>query len=155
MEQNKNNKIDLALKISIIIAILLGSVSALYYFVIRPNQQDNFQKQVIETLTDSRQKSADASVQSNIATLRMTAEVYWVNAKNTYSGVCSDTDFRKGLNSASNSGGGVSECNVAKDGLSYAVASPLKSNPNISWCADSMGHSISITGKLGTATVCE
>ncbi len=111
---------------------------------------------VSESLNDARSKAADAKVQGLLSSTRAQGEIFYASTGNdtTYSGVCSDPDFRKLLTDAAQASGRKYECNVAKDGSAWAAAVPLKSNSDTYACSDSTGVAQVVNYPLGSATTC-
>ena len=115
---------------------------------------------VLASLNSARSKGADASIKTNLANIRAQAEIlYDNNNPNTYSGLCADTVIANQMSGAAGALGGtvVSAigtagtattviCHVNGTNSAWAVASALKSNTANSWCVDSTGASMQITG---------
>jgi hypothetical protein len=110
---------------------------------------------VLVPIQQAAVKQEDATVRANLDNLRAEAALYYDSNKNSYTGVCTNSDFISGLNDASNAGGSTSTCNVSPDGQNFAVATALKSNPKTFQCVDSNGSSMVIMNPLGSTTACK
>ncbi len=114
-------------------------------------------------LSTARAKGMDASIQANLSSMRVQAEIYY--DKNSQYGVagtsCTNTkSFFSGTSVVTwiaaiekANGAGTMVCNnTAK---AYAVSSPLTASKTTTyWCVDSTGESSKRTTPLGQATVC-
>ncbi len=120
---------------------------------------------VLASLNTARTKGSDASVKSNLSTVRVQAELYYDDNSNKYttttvSGVdCGttqsatsmlggDTTISRALTSAKSNNGNVAMyCNV--DTSAWAIATPLLGGGY--WCIDSTGQAKSNQGTGSTA----
>lgn len=125
---------------------------------------------VLVSLNSARNKGKDASVQSEIASLRGQAEIYY-STNSTYAGACasSGTGGLSALLSAAasssvtNSGGVVTAAGTAgtyqkttchDKADAWAAEAPLStsaSSASVMWCADSTGTSKQTTTNLATS----
>ena len=135
----------------VIVLLAIGFFSGMEY---KTYQIKKSIASISNSINDSRIKGDDAMVKADISNLRAQIEIYSAANGDSYNGACSNPDVLALLNSAENAGGGSYVCNVSSDGKSYAVATPLKSNPETSFCVDSTGQAITINQPLGSATVC-
>lgn len=117
---------------------------------------------VLASLNSARGKGNDAAIKSNLANMRVQAELYYDTNGNYGSalyynatgdcntggtGVFSDTTMRNAFSAAeSASGSAIGVCSVLANGSAWAVSMPLKSNNANSWCVDSTGASKQTTG---------
>ena len=124
---------------------------------------------VLASLNSVRTKGADAGIKSNFNNMRSQVQIYYDSqSPQSYGGDVQDGDcttagsmfaddsvIANAINSAQTiSGGGVVATCFADDedvaigtaATSWAMSVPLKSDPTHSWCVDSTGVSIDITG---------
>lgn len=114
---------------------------------------------VLASLNSARSKGGDASVQSNLQTIRAQAELVASNSPSgSYAAICADSNIAAAMTAAAGAAGitanavldmsvqtsGTQRCHATAAG--YAVASSLKSNTADSWCVDSSGTSKKETG---------
>ena len=123
---------------------------------------------IIASLNSARSKGSDASIKSNLETIRTQAELVYDNSSQSYASMCTDTTIAAALTSAaSNTGSTVVSnvatagtattvvCHPAANGSAYAVEAPLKATSGHYWCIDSTGASKDTTTVLAAnATVC-
>ena len=114
---------------------------------------------VLASLNGARTKGADAAIKSNLANIRAQAEMVYDDAPGSYANVCANATVLAAIDSAK-SAAGVSAATVttyATAGTSttavchavagsWAVDVPLKSSSANSWCVDSSGSSVQLTG---------
>ena len=119
---------------------------------------------VLASLNSARAKGADAAIKSNLANMRVQAEIYYdgtgagaygaalyynnAGACDTAgTGVFSDTVIRSAFAAAETASGSVAGvCSVLANGSAWAVSMPLKTASTNSWCVDSTGASKQTTG---------
>lgn len=124
---------------------------------------------IIASLNSARSKGSDASIKSNLSTVRTQAELYYDNNSQSYASMCTaDATLASALTSAANDTSAtvdttlataqtstVVECHIAADGSAYAVSAPLKTTSGHYWCIDNTGKAEDTTSVLGaSATVC-
>lgn len=124
---------------------------------------------VLASLNSVRSKARDASIKSNLSSMRGQAEIYYDIPGNygvpfdlgpcaaTAGTLFEDARIQNFLESAGNSSianGGVSRGTCASTANAWAVSVPLYSDPNESWCVDNQGSSLQITGDI-TTTNCD
>ncbi|MCM2339087.1 MAG: type II secretion system GspH family protein [Burkholderiales bacterium] len=122
---------------------------------------------VLASLNSARTKGADAAIKANLANIRAQAEILYDTDSN-YANVCTNTTVAAAINSAKTSAGitaatvttlatagtaTTAVCHVAADNASWAAEVPLKSSSANSWCVDSTGASMQLTGYLGASDV--
>ena len=119
---------------------------------------------VLVSLTNSKNKGADAAVKSNLATTRTSIEMFFLDNGSTYlpagdtpnSGSCPlvynesganmfsrNKDIVNSIAEAVKRGGNGSACYNSTN--AWAVAVGLKSDATFSWCIDSEGASRKVT----------
>jgi len=117
---------------------------------------------VLASLNTARTKGNDASVKSQMSSVRSQAEIFY-DIDQTYTNVCTDAQTVKLLDNASEQGSGAKTNDVCNStGTAYAASSPIKSTNLFAaasgsdfWCVDSTGSSKLIDVTLdSTATVC-
>ena|SRR3569832_1558885 len=123
---------------------------------------------IIASLNSARSKGSDASIKSNLETIRTQAELVYDNNSQSYATMCSDATIAAALSSAASnvSSGSVDttltdagattkvSCHAAANGSAYAVQAPLKSATGY-WCIDSTGVAKSEAAAiLASATAC-
>jgi prepilin-type N-terminal cleavage/methylation domain-containing protein len=135
---------------------------------------------VLASLSDARNKGADASTKSNLTNARSQAEIYYNDKDYSFyvsaaDSVCLDVTgsiYDLVLAAAKSAGDDTSTvtntlatvgaynqttCHVATDGISWAAEAPLKASASgspVMWCVDSTGASLKTTTVLvanGTA----
>lgn len=123
---------------------------------------------IIASLNSARSKGSDASIKSNLETIRTQAELVYDNNSQSYASMCTDTTIGNALTAAANNTGsqvvtalttaGDSThvaCHPAANGSAYAVEAPLKATSGHYWCIDSTGASKDTQTALASgATVC-
>lgn len=109
---------------------------------------------VLASLNSARSKGNEASVQSNLNTIRVQAELYYGTNTNSYnigatitSNACStvaqagsitvDPNIAAAIKGAKNAAGADSDCGVTA--TAYSIASPISGGG--AWCIDSAGVS--------------
>jgi len=106
---------------------------------------------VLASLNTARNKGNDAAIQSDLATVRTQAELFYSNG-NTYVGVCADATVVKALEGADTANGGADNDYFCSSSASaYAASSPLATGGH--WCVDSTGTAAKRTG-AASSTVC-
>lgn len=114
---------------------------------------------VLASLTTARTKGQDASVESQMASMRSQAELYYSSNSNSYG---SSTDCAVGMFSSTGTGGlanllkgattsGATSLACESSGSAWAVSAALPSGSG-TWCVDSTGKSASTT-KTGAACI--
>ena len=102
---------------------------------------------VLASLNSARQKGADASIKANLSSARAQAELYYDSNEISYYGVCTSSEGILSMyNSAAITSGSDVVCNDSVK--AWAMSSPLKTNPDNSWCVDSLGTSKEIIGEI-------
>jgi prepilin-type N-terminal cleavage/methylation domain-containing protein len=127
---------------------------------------------VLASLNTARQKGNDASIQSNLDSIRTQAEIYYGGTgANSYgtavasnNGTCpatantvwSDATVQKAVVGAANGRTGAVTCNST--GSAYAISALLYApiGANTHWCVDSAGNAKAIAAALASAdTSCD
>jgi len=122
---------------------------------------------VLAAVGGARTKGREASIQSNLSSLRSQAEIVRTDStKNCYSNTSTCTPFTKAacantantlfgdpviwnqISKAIEAGGGLSSCVTGPGARTYSVAVQLSSTALRAWCVDSNGASreVSMTG---------
>ncbi len=91
----------------------------------------------------------DANIRSELSLLRTSAEMYYMENDNDYSGVCKDENsgFVTLINSVLDQAPGAEEgevsdhCQVSSDGQHWIVVAPLHDEDHEGFCVDSYGYS--------------
>ncbi len=128
---------------------------------------------VLASLNTARNKGNDASIQSNLATIRSQAELYRDGQGNNAYGanvalessctaidnMFADSNISRAAAAAGKVNGGQVTCNVAAGGTDYAVFAQLVTDTTKYWCVDSasVGREVTtaqIGGNLATLTNC-
>lgn len=129
---------------------------------------------MVAYMDPSRNKSIDANVKQNLATVRTQAELYFYANRNSYGTnsvarndtTCDDTTMTdnfigldtktlQALSALKKVNGGVVVCNVAVNGTKYAIAAALRYAIGAYWCIDSTGVARQISSSLGAnVTAC-
>jgi type IV pilus assembly protein PilA len=121
---------------------------------------------IIASLNSARSKGSDASIKSNLETIRTQAELVYDNNSQSYAAICSDATIAAALTSAANNTGSTVVTTLATAGTAttvvchptasaYAVEAPLKATSGHYWCIDSTGASKDTTTVLAASgTVC-
>ena len=100
---------------------------------------------VLASLNSARAKGADASIKANLSMARAQAELYYIDNEDSYDGVCTEGILSMKNNASIASGSDV----ICNDSVKeWAMSSPLKTNPENSWCVDSSGTSKEIIGEI-------
>ena len=121
---------------------------------------------VLASLNTARAKGADAAIKANLANTRGQAEIiYDSNTPNSYSGLCGNTIILNQMNAAANALGGTVVptlttagtatsvvCHVLGDSSAWAISSGTKVTPANSYCVDSTGASMTVTGAFLAAS---
>ncbi len=98
---------------------------------------------VLASLNTARSKGSDAAVKAQIGQLSAQAAIFYDTdhggVTNTYSGLCTDSQFLKLLNAATTTAGANGWCK-AVDANNWAAMSPLKSSNTSYWCIDGTGY---------------
>ena len=122
---------------------------------------------VLASLNTAREKANKASVQSNLKTIQVQAELYYDDNSQSYgtavavgAGVCDDdmfsnTTIGSALAAATSSGAGTSVCAIGVGGQSWSASAAYKDNTG-SWCAASTGYAgfATSTGGDTAAALC-
>ena len=125
---------------------------------------------VLASLNTARSKGSDAAVQSDVTGIRTQAQLYFDTNKSygpvsldvvsncaAADNLFSDPTVTNQVNAADTANGTAAgiTCNVAADGMSYAVSAGLVAVPGTYYCVDSLGTGTTTTAALGaTATSC-
>jgi len=125
---------------------------------------------IFVSMSDSRNKGADASVKANLGTIRGQSELFYSDNGNSFlpSGgstfgiaVCpvynasgtnmlsKDKTIASAVAEAVNRGGNSSSC--YNSSANWAIAIGLKSNASLSWCVDSGGNSRQVSSAPASA----
>lgn len=104
---------------------------------------------VLASLNTARNKGSDASVKSQLSSIRAEAEIVYDNSNYSYDTVCTDTKVVQLRNGAASAGGGAGAC--FDSATAWAASSPLRTSGH--WCVDSTGVSTS-TASAVTDTDC-
>ena len=127
---------------------------------------------VLASLNSARSKGSDASIKQNLAGMRNQAEIFLddeLRGNGTYgtvyaAGDCAtstvgslfeDATIAEQYTSAAAASGAGVMASCVSTGDAWAVSVPLKSDPLISWCVDSVGSSKEVSplsGDLGFAS---
>jgi prepilin-type N-terminal cleavage/methylation domain-containing protein len=122
---------------------------------------------VYVALTSSRTRVADAAIKSNLSGMIGIASIIY-SQTNTYGDFCNNEKVVAQIDLAKSAAGITTStatdlsipgahdravCHVNDDGTSWAISVPLKSNPNDSWCVDSKGKLIQLSGGQGAVAV--
>ena len=142
------------------VLLIIGFFGGMEYksYQIRSVITDSLAPAIMNSLDDSRTKADDAKAESYLSSARAQGELSaTTNARGveSYTGVCSDSQFRNLLEGAQSAGGGSYTCNVAPDGTAWAASVPLKSDPSTYYCSDSTGKAVTIYSPLGSASSCQ
>lgn len=108
----------------------------------------------LSQLSSARNKSADASVKSNLQNIRSVAENLYdaATGSNGYNQVCANSSVSAMRAAALSAGGNGETCANA---IGYWVAwAGLKTNTANAWCVDNTGNSKQIVKPVGGITVC-
>lgn len=125
---------------------------------------------VLVSTSSSRDKSRDASIQSNLRNLQVQAESYYYSATpNSYgtsvstNGVCklagtvfSDARIGRMIDAIEGINGSTTGVVCNNSSSAYAVSSPLiyGVNGNMFWCVDSIGRAVAVPSALTTQVAC-
>ena len=118
---------------------------------------------VLASLNTARSKGANAAVKSNLANIRVQAEIFFDSAafgNGTYSSLCTNTKFAQGVTAAHTASGAtgsvvntsattqtITTTNCRADSVSWSVSTPLKVPEVVNsvtrnyWCVDYIGTS--------------
>jgi prepilin-type N-terminal cleavage/methylation domain-containing protein len=95
---------------------------------------------VLTSLNTARNKANDAAVKSDLEGMRPSAEIWYDDHSNIYTGFCADTSATKASDAASLVGSGNTTSDVCNESATaWAAAAPLKTAG--AWCVDSTGAS--------------
>lgn len=106
---------------------------------------------VLASLNTAREKANQASVQSNIKTIQVQAELYYDDNSQAYgvpklpTDVCSagmfgDATIGQAFGAASSSGSGTALCAIGVNGQTWAASVQYKDTTAGIWCSDSTGY---------------
>jgi len=122
---------------------------------------------VLASLNVARDKGSDAAITSNINNIRSQAALYYTDNSNygtnvtdesncaAVDNIFADPTIREQVAAADAANGpGTVTCNVAADGLAYAVSAELKVATSTYYCIDNIGSAKTSATDLGVATVC-
>ena len=118
---------------------------------------------MLASLNSARSKGADASIQSNLKTVQIQAELYYSDNSNSYgtqafgatiaactgAGMFGNTTIKGAMNAAYSAGGSVAgSVACVANASTYAIATKLVGTSAASWwCVDSSGASkVVLTG---------
>ncbi len=102
---------------------------------------------VLASLNNARSKANDASVQSQLASMRAGAEIYFANNSSSYG---TGTNCSAGMFNDTSSGLraiviATVSIRCTSNNVAWAASAPLISNASNAWCVDSRGTSKNIT----------
>lgn len=106
---------------------------------------------VLVSLGTARNKAKDVSIQSELAGLRASAELYASNNGSVYTGFCGSTEETK-VNAAIFASGGTYHCNSAASSSNWSACSTLIALSGNAWCVDQTGISKNISASNCNAT---
>jgi type IV pilus assembly protein PilA len=120
---------------------------------------------VLASLGSARSKGADAAIKSDLANIRPQAQIFYEDNGSTYgaptssctAGLFADTVITNAITGAQISSGGSATCMSADSAGgttaadAWALSVPLKTDATKSWCVDSIGESVQITGAVAAA----
>ncbi|MDO8623969.1 MAG: type II secretion system protein [bacterium] len=122
---------------------------------------------VLASLNTARSKGNDAAVKADINGVRTQATLYYDDNNNygtnaTDESDCAATDnlfndptiVAQVVAADAANGAGTVTCNVAADGVAYAVSAELITTAGTYYCVDSTGAATSGSTALGVATIC-
>ena len=125
---------------------------------------------VLASLNDARKSGSDSAVTQAVVNARAQAQiVYNKGGAFSYTGLCTDTQTLKLMNSAASSSASTVDstlanagaatkvsCHVIASGTDFAISAPLPSDTTKAWCVDSTGVSrkITSTGLAASAVAC-
>ena len=127
---------------------------------------------VLASLNTARSRGANAAVKSNLANVRVQAEIWYDTNSNTYgtfglaacpttagsSHIFQDNTILRAIQAATTAGGGANRCVAAGSTWAATVALKAVEGSNNSWCVDSTGISkaVSLTtaGVLASGSAC-
>lgn len=106
---------------------------------------------VLASLNTAREKANQASVQSNLKTIQVQAELYYDENSQSYgvakvaddtctADMFGDTTIGQALGAASSSGSGAVLCAIGVGGQTWAASVVYKDTTAGGWCADSTGY---------------
>ena len=110
---------------------------------------------VLASLNSARNKGADATIKSQLQSLRASAEIYYDGASN-YKDFClhSNTVWAQAEAVLNKASGGTSTCTEASEGAKYAIYSPLKLPvTSTGWCVDADGFTGAASSAAGGVCV--
>jgi len=110
---------------------------------------------VLASLSTARSRGIDAQIESSLSSLRSTAEIYYANNENSYSGFCEDPGTLSKLNEVekiSDTDGARSNYDCNDSNSAYGLSFPLKIGNY--WCIDSTGASLENEASLGNSMAC-
>ncbi|MBP9701911.1 MAG: type II secretion system protein [Candidatus Pacebacteria bacterium] len=119
---------------------------------------------VLASLNTARTKGADAAIKQNLSGIRPQADIYYddeTKGNGTYgvafnggtAGDCSaeagtlfaDETIAGQYTSAAQASGPTSVASCVSSATSWALSVPLRSDPTVSWCVDSLGMAKEVT----------
>lgn len=104
---------------------------------------------VLVSLNIARGKGANATIKSDLNSVRSQAELFYDSSPTGYLGVCADPQIQKAIIGSNTVSGGTAICN--NSATYWLVSSPLKVPEDTSnyWCVDNAGvargHASAIT----------
>jgi prepilin-type N-terminal cleavage/methylation domain-containing protein len=106
---------------------------------------------VLASLNSARAKGSDAAVKSGLANLRAQAELFYDGNGQSYSGVCTSTQFATMLASATTTGGSGACFNDANN---WSASAGLKGVTGKFWCVGNSGASKQVDAEVTAANSC-
>jgi prepilin-type N-terminal cleavage/methylation domain-containing protein len=109
---------------------------------------------VLASLNSARNKANDARIQSQLAGMRASAEIYYSSHSNSYGPLTTDCvtglfgDVDSGMQSLASSTPGVI---CAATNTKWAATAPLTSSPTLYWCVDSANVSLQVSSVFDSA----
>ncbi len=117
---------------------------------------------VLASLNTARAKGADAAIKANLANTRAQAEIIY-DTDGDYDAVCAangetqNAQIAAAVTAAAGASNGTVVCAAPASGAatSWAISSPLKTDPAVFWCVDSAGAAKQIGAQIAaTAASC-
>jgi type II secretory pathway pseudopilin PulG len=121
---------------------------------------------VLASLNTARSKGSDAAIQSDLATVRTQASLYYGDNGNSYGtqvwssgaasactgGMFSDGNISRALAGA-DTANGTGDVDCVADGTSYLAAAALLTTADTYWCVDSTGAAKMVDAALPTTAI--
>ncbi len=106
---------------------------------------------VLASLNTARSKGTDASIKSQLNSLRSQAVIYSDGVSNM-SGLKADTDVLRITNALTVSAGVAATFNASSTAMDWAASSQLKSDPTKYFCVDSLGNATTTSAGVAANT---